>query len=184
MTTPELVALLKKNPLSVGCAVLCVLVGAAIYYRSGEVPDAQAALDQKSAEAERLGANVSNGKLLKEQFDMLAAANKEIDRRLLHVGQTLSNYQYFYKLESETGVKLSTLNQTTGATVKQVGKAAFVPIGFTVTAQGNLSQLLTFLRRLESGEHYGRVLSATCGGANSGSSQLNLTVNLELLGLP
>ena len=184
MTNQQLLALVKKNPIGVGCSVLCLLLVAGIYYRSGELPDAQVELDQKSAEGARLAANVKYSAQMKEQLEALVAAEKEIDRRLLHVGQTLTSYQYFYKLESETGVKLASLNQSTPAGTKLVGKASFMPLAFSVSVQGNLGQLLSFLRRLESGEHYCRTVSATLNTVASGTAPLTLTANLDLLGLP
>ena len=185
MTNAELLALLKKNPIGVGCGVLSLLLAGGIYYRGGQVPEAEAELAQKSAEGQRYSSNLKNGVGLKEQFDELVAANTEIDRRLIHLGQSLSNSQFFYKLESESGVKLGVLTQTTAVAPKASGKVAFIPVGFAVTLQGSLTQLLDFLRRLESGAHYCRVLNVTCSGSPSDhNAPLNLTLNLELLGLP
>ena len=186
MTNAELLAFVKKNPISIGCGVLSLLLAGGIYYRSGDMPDAETALTQKVGEAERYEANLKNASQLKEQLEAMVDASKEVDRRLIRVGQSLTNYQYFYKLESETGAKL-TVDQTTKTAPKALGKAGFVPIGFNVTVQGNLAQVLDFLRRLESGAHYCRVLSANCSTTGVGATPgavLNLNVNLEMLGLP
>jgi hypothetical protein len=182
MTGADITALIKKHPIGIGCGVLSLLLAAGIYYRSGEGPDAEDKLTQMTDEGERYAANLKNATQLKEQFEALVVANKEIDRRLFHAGQNLTNYQYFYQLQSESGVKLTVLNQNTAAAVKPSGKNAFTPIGFSVTVQGSLAQLLDFLRRLESGAHYCRVLTATCASSPTGS--LTLTLSLEVLGLP
>ncbi len=185
MSNAELLALVKKNPIGVGCGVLSLLLAGAIYYRSGQVPDAEDAVTQKTAEAQRYSANLKNGVGLKEQLDELTEANKEIDRRLVHVGQSLNNSQFFYKIESESGVKEAVLAQTTTVAPKPAPKATFIPVGFSVTEQGNLGQLLDFLRRLESGAHYCRVMSVTCSGVSGDhNAPLTLTLSLELLGLP
>ena len=184
MNTAELLAFIKKNPISVGCGLLCVLLGAGIYFRSSEIPDAEAALAQKSAEAARYAANIKNAAQLKEQLDALVAASKEIDSRIVRAGQLGVNSQYFYKLENESGAKLIDFRQGSLVTVKGA-KTIFNPIGFTVSMQGNLAQLVDFLHRLESGAHYCRVLSATCGTTGTGrSGLLTLTLSLEFLGLP
>ena len=75
MNTAELLAFIKKNPISVGCGLLCLILGAGIYFRSSEIPDAEAALAQKSAEAARYAANIKNAAQLKEQLDVLVAAS-------------------------------------------------------------------------------------------------------------
>lgn len=184
MSNAELFAFIKKNPISIGCGVLSLLLAVGIYYRSGLLPDAEADLTQKSSEAERYDANLKNAVQLKEQLDALVTASKEIDRRVVHAGQKLSNDQYFYKLESESGAKLTTLSQSTLATARPAAKATFMPVGFSVTVQGSLAQLLDFLRRLESGAHYCRVMSASCGGGGNGATTLTLNLSVEILGLP
>jgi len=185
MTKADLLAFVKKNPIGVGCGVLSLALAGGIYYRGGQVPDAEAELAQKSAEGRRYSANLKNAAQMKEQLEALVAANTEVDHRLVHVGQSLSNSQFFYKAETESGVKLGVLTQTTTVAPKASGKTPFVPVGFTVTVQGNLTQVLNFLRLLESGARYCRVLSASCSGSSSDhNAPLNLSLTLELLGLP
>jgi hypothetical protein len=183
MTNQELGAAIKKNPISVGCGVLCVAIAVAIYFRSDEIPAREADLAQKSAEGERHALNIKNAHDLKEQYDALVTANKEIESRLIHATQLAANTGYFYKLESATGVKLIDPRQT--STTPPKGKAQFTAIGFSVSAQGDLTQILNFLHQLESGEHYCRVLNASL--ALSGvkrDAPLTLSLSLELLGLP
>jgi hypothetical protein len=182
MTNEELVAFVKRNPISVGCGVLSVLLAVAIYFRSGSLPAAEATLAEKSAEADRYAANISHSKELKEQFDALVAANKEIDSRLVRASQLGINSQYFYQLERETGVKL--LDSRPGI-VPKGAKTTFVPVPFNVAAQGSLTQLFQFLYYLESGARYSRVLNATFAtSGNNRSDPLTLSLSIELLGLP
>jgi hypothetical protein len=184
MTNEELIAFVKKNPISVGCGVLALAMAGAIYFRAEEIPTAEIELAQKTAEAERYALNINYAAQLKEHLDALVAANKEVDARLVRVGQLGTNTQFFYKLQSETGVKLVDFRQNT-TTAAKTAKSAFVPVSFAVSIQGTLPQLLDFLRQLESGAHYARVLTATCG-ANPAQRNFPLTMSLtlELLGLP
>jgi len=184
MTKAELMAFVRKNPISVGCGAVALLLGGAVYFRASEIPVAEAELTQKSAEADRHGVNLKNAAQLKEQLDALVAANKEIDSRLVRGGQIAINTQFFYKLSSETGVKLNDFRQApAGPSAK--GKAVFMPVAFTVSTSGSLAQLIDFLHRLESGTHYCRILSATVAASTGGrSSPLTMTLNLELLGQP
>jgi hypothetical protein len=186
MTKEELVAQIKKNPISFGCGAASVLLIAALYFRSGEIPAAEAELAQKTAEAERYALNIKNADKLKDQLDALIAANKTIESRMVHVRDQGLNTQYFYKLMSDAGVNRVDFRQgTTTASLPKGSKAAFIPVAFGVSVQGNLNQILDFLRMLENGTHYCRVLTAMCGvsGTNR-SAPLTLALNLELLGLP
>lgn len=184
MTKDELVALVRKNPIGVGCAVLSLALAGAIYYRSGQVPESEAELVQKSTEGERYAANLKSATQLQEHYDAIVAANKEIDARIVRYSQLAVNLRYFYKLESDTGVKLTTDPRISAPAAKKDPKAAFVAIPCNLSVQGTLPQLLSFLRRLESGTHYCRVLTVSLGGSANRSAPLNLTLTLELLGLP
>jgi hypothetical protein len=184
MTNAELMAFVRKNPISVGCGALALVLGGAIYFRASEIPAAEAELTQKSAEADRHGANLKNAAQLKEQLDALIAANKEIDSRLVRGSQIAINTQFFYKLSSETGVKLNDFRQAPPGPAAK-GKAVFTPVGFTVSTSGSLAQLIDFLNRLESGAHYCRVLTATVAASSGNrSGPITMTLNLELLGQP
>lgn len=186
MTNQELFALLKKNPIGVGCGLLSLALAAGIYFRGGEVPAAEEELAQKSDEGSRLAANLQNAAQLKEQVDTLAACEKELESRLVHASQTLTNYQYFYKLESDTGAKMTVISQAPVAPPpKNAAKPLFADVPFTITVQGTMTQMVDYLRRLESGARYCRVMSVTCGVPTAErSAPVTLALNLELLGQP
>lgn len=187
MTNEERMALIKKNPISVGCGVLSVLLIAGIYFRSDEIPTAEADLASKSAEAERLSLNRANANQLKEQYDEVVAANKAIETRMVKAASSGlgQNTQYFYRLFAETGVKQIDFGQTTNVVAPTKGKTTYTPIAFRVVVQGSFAQVMNFLGQLEEGTHYCRVLTAQLSGsAANRNSPLTLSLNLELLGLP
>lgn len=185
MTSEEQMALIKKNPISVGCGVLSLLLVAGLYFRSDAIPAAEAELAQKATEAERLAANIKYSDKLKEQLEALVAANKAIDAGIIRASQVGTNTQYFYKLESDTGVKLVDFRPLSVAAPAKGAKAAFAPVGFNVSAQGTLPQILDFLRLLESGTRYSRVMTASVSGTVTNRKvPLTLSLTVELLGLP
>lgn len=178
MTTQELIAFVKKNPIGVGCGVLSLALAAGIYLRFDAVPEANNALDERSTLARRYALNISYGAQLREQLETITAANKAIASRLILPTDIGINQQFFYKLESETGVKLLDLRQGGRSATK--GDLAY--IGFSVSVQGEFPQVMAFLRALEDGSHYCRVLTASCSGGRAGP--VSLSLNLELLGRP
>lgn len=183
MTNQEYVALLKKNPISVGCAVLTLLLGAGIYFRS-DVPDlASADLEQKSTEGQRLAANLQNSAQLNEQYAAIAAAGREITDRLVHPGELATNYRIFYKIEADTGTKLIELRQIPPAANKGA-KLNFVPVTYSVSLLGDYNQVLEYLRRLEHGPHFCRILSSGITGASVERGPLKLSLTVDLLGQP
>lgn len=186
MNSARLLALIKKAPIVTACAVLAVALLAGLVLRMDEIPNAEAQLAEKTAEADRYALNIKNAAQLQQQYDEIVAANKAIDAHIIRASQLGANAQYFYQLESETGVKLvNDPRQTTPAIVAKPAKGAFVPVGFSVSVQGTLNQLLDFLRTLEDGQHYCRVLTASFGvNASKRSAPLTLSLNVELLGTP
>jgi hypothetical protein len=185
MTGQDISNGIKKSPLLFVCILLSVLLIAAIYYRSDTVPQAEQLLAQKTAEGEKISLNVQYSAQLKEQTDALEAALKDIDARIIRASQLGMNTGYFYTIETEAGVKFIDLRQTTPATVAKPAKASFLPVAFSVSVQSDLNHIIGFLRQLENGAHYCRILSATCSGnsANRGAP-LTLALTLELLGTP
>jgi len=134
MTGDDLKTVLKKNPIIAGCAVLSFALIAATYFRSDQIPAANTELEQKTDEAERLASNINNAAQLKEQYETLVAANKEIDSRIIRANQLAANAQFWFKVEADTGVKLiGDPRQTTTAPTK--GKGTYSPVGFNVAVR-------------------------------------------------
>ena len=186
MTSQELLAGVKKNPTSFVCAIASLAIIAAIYFRGELIPQAETALMQKSGESEKLRINIQYSAQLKEQTDAVVEENKQIESRIVRASQLGTNTQYFYKIESETGVKIIDLRQNTPATAAtKPNTGTYMPVAFTVSVQGDLRQVLEFLRQIENGAHYARVLTATCSGNTSNrAAPLVLALTLELLGTP
>lgn len=190
ISNEELFVLVKKNPVAVACAAVALASGLGFYFRSGGVAEAEALLEQKTAEGRRLALNVKNTAQLNEQVDTMTASSGEFQRRMVQADELAQNLQYFYKIEADTGTKLIELRQTsTVASVAKAAKAtpamAFVPVAFTLRLEGEYLAALDFLRRMENGAHYARVTSATVGVARiDRTGPVTLQLNVELLGRP
>lgn len=184
LTGQDLVALLKKHPVGFGCGLIALALAVGTYYRYEEVPAAEALLEQRTGEGERLKTNIKHSLLLKEQYDALAAANREVGVRAVRLGALATNLQYFYRIEAETGAKLVDLRQLAPAPVK--GPAPkYLRIPYSLSVQGDYAKVLTFLRRLETGTHFCRINSATFAPVTNGEpNDVTLVLSIELLGLP
>jgi hypothetical protein len=186
MSNEDLMAFLRKNMISVACAIVSIGIGFVLYYRGDNLPDAEKVLAARTKEGELLAANIEDSSQLKEQHAALVAANEAISNRMIHVGQLAENMQYFYRLESATSTKLTDPRQLSwNPPPKNAPKTNFTPIGFALNAQGDYGQELDLLRRLEIGEHYCRIISLKIrpqsdmrGGA------LLMTLSLDLMGTP
>ena len=186
MTNKDVIAFVKKNPIGVGCGVLALALAAGIYLRGDNLPAAQTQLEQIAKEGDRLATNIKNAARLEEQLAALTAAEKQIDPRIVHGSELAKNLQYFYKLEADTGTKLSDLRQISSGALVKGQKTIFTSVSFSFSVQGEYPALLDCLRRLEHGTYFCRVVTANVTVPNetdrSGPLKLNLVV--ELLGLP
>jgi Tfp pilus assembly protein PilO len=191
MTAIKLPNFIKKQPVAVVCALLCIGLVAAIYSRKISLAEANDILAQKKADGEHLRDNVTNASKLDEQFAAMTQVIQAIEARLVHADQLAINKQYFYKIESETQTKLTSLSQSGVVTSgKNSGKNSYIAIVYSLGVQGTYPQLLDFVRRVENGEHFSRVegmVFSHSGGGESGpdsAASVSLSFNLELLGLP
>jgi len=186
MSNEELIAFLRKNVICVACVVASLVIGGTIYLRSNELPAAEKVFADNAQKAALLAANIEDSEQLAEQHAKLVTANAAIAERMIRVGQLAENEQYYYQLESDTGVKLTTdIRQIPWVPpAKGAPKTAYSRVGFALTATGTYGQVLDLLRRLEGGEHYCRIL--TCNLRPAGELRdpaLQVTLTLELLGI-
>lgn len=185
MDKGDAVQLIRRNPVGAACGVIALLLGGWTYFRADAEPALEAEFAQRQSDAVRLGNNVKHAVQLREQLRALQAANKAIDARVVRAVQVGANSQFFYRLESETGVKLRDLRPAPVVPPAKGAKSPFVAVGFSVSAEGSYGQLLDFLRRIEEGPHYSRILTASLSASVSDRrAPLTLALNVELLGLP
>jgi hypothetical protein len=176
--TQAIVTRVKKYPILVICAGLSILFSALLYFRSDLAAQQQVELDKVTEAGKRYRSNVGNSVQLQEQLDFLIQANQAVRARALNAEGLAENLQYFYRLESEVGVKYRDLRP--GNPVAAAKQAAYVPINYTVNIDGSFAQIITFLKHLEQGAYFCRITSASASG---GDTTVSLNLNLDLLGV-
>lgn len=190
MTGADLLALVKKHPVAFACAVLCLLCGVAFYFRMDAIDEARTAFEAKDKEAKAIAQNARHTTGLAEQVAEMQAAGKQIESRLVHASELANNLQFLYRLENETGVKLIDARQNPIPAPKQnAPKPLYVPVSFSVTLQGNFTQIWSFLRRIETGPHFARferlsLSKLTAAGKDAAPDLMNAVFTVELLGTP
>ena len=179
---------LKRYPIGVVCGTLSVIGLVGYFVRNSRASELKAQLTEVEAQAEQILGNVHNAAELGAQYATLSAATKDMESRLVRGSERARNQQYFYQLESEAGVKEVSLQPNSSDPKKNSG-AFCTRISYTISVEGDFAQILGFAGRLESGNYFYRLTSASVVRrgihATSGTaSVINLTLNLELLGLP
>lgn len=179
---------IKKYPTLVVSVIVSIGLLATLYTRRDQFDLKQVELDRLSAEGRRYRANIANSAQLKEQLEFLLQANSAVKDRAFKTESMALNLQYFYRLESETGVKY--LDLRPGTRPAEPGKAAakapppaaaYIPLNYVVNVQGDFMQIITFLKRLEQGAYFCQINTAQATG---GGLSITLNLNLDLLGVP
>lgn len=191
MNLKSAVSWIKKNVVSSTCAVVAVLLLVFFLVRKGSVSAMEGAIEVKTSESRALKANIVNAASLKEHLEKLKVANELVSSRLMKAGDLAKSQQYFYKMETDSGVKLMDLrplSNTTGP-AKTATKSVYSPVSYSCTVQGTYQQLLAFLGGLESGDHFSRILSANVSLVGSGAESaalsdpaLTMMISIEFLG--
>lgn len=190
MTGADLIALIKKQPIAFACGLIVVLCAGWIYYDSDGVDNAQRDFEEKEKESKKIAANARSANGLAEQTAELQSAMKHVESHLLRVADLANNLQIFYRLETETGVKLVDARQNTLPTPKQgAPKTLYTAIPFSISIQGNYTQLWSFIRRVETIPQFGRFTRLTLtkvegGGNEVAADTMTAVLTLELLGTP
>src|SRR3954471_10586133 len=134
-SSSEIVATIKKNVISVVCIVLALVLAAVLYFRLDRGTELETELGDKSKEAAKFALNVKNSAQLQPQLDALLASEKQIEARLMRAEDLPTNQQYFYKLETDTGVKLLTTPRQSPGSKKD--SKAYQPTAFSLNVQGD-----------------------------------------------
>ena len=183
MNTQSISEFFKKQSVLCFAALLSLVIVGGTYYRYTGQADLEALLETKKTEGQRIENNITAGKTLNEQSAALVASNAQTESRLVNSADLATNLGYFYKMEADAGVKLLDLRQ--GSPTKNATKGTYMPVGYTVAVQGDYKKVITFLKKVETGEHFCHILSAsfsTRAGEAAETSIITLSLSLELLG--
>jgi hypothetical protein len=193
MTGADLLALIKKQPIAFACGLVVVASAVAFFLRGEAVTEAQNLFNEKEEEANKTEANARAATGLAEVVAEMQEAGRQFDGRLIRASQLANNLQFFYRLESETGVRLVDVRQQSlpaagGRNAAQRG--AYVGVPFVVNLQGDFAQVHGFLHRIEAAPFFVRLTQVTVTKQAAGGESpavpagLNVVVNLEMLGQP
>lgn len=170
---------IKRYPIPVCSAVLCLVLLGGIYLRGGLIAEKQSEVDTHSAQAALQRSNMTNAATLQEQLAYLVEANGAVRDRAFVVDRIGQDFQYFYPLAAEAGVRY--LREPSAGQKQAAAKgAAYVPLAYTIEVQGTFPQIITYIKLLEQGLYFCRINSAVFGSVDP---EVTLTLNVDFLGV-
>lgn len=195
MNTETITAKFRQYPVAFVAVGVSILLIVGLYVRSMGMADLAARQEKLASEWETMEKDVfKNSVNLETHLEKADAISQDVRKRLIRSSELAKNYQYFYRLESSTGVRISSLQQETSAPPpprRQGGDgsppapALFSKVGYKMSVKGQFSELLDLLKALEDGEHFYQLKTFSLQrNTDSKERQLSLTLNFDLLGNP
>jgi Tfp pilus assembly protein PilO len=182
MTTADLVEKLRRYPIPSVSAIVVLVCLLVLYFRIDVVPDLKARLGEVQDQRVQVDLNVVAGATLGDHLAEMRERFAALDARVVQPSELATNMNYFYQLESDTGVSLIDLRQNVTAE-KPAPKTQLVGIGYSISLAGSYAQVIGYLNELETGTRLYRLRNFNIQrGRELNQSAVTLGLNLELLG--
>jgi Tfp pilus assembly protein PilO len=94
------------------------------------------------------------------------------------------NFWYFYKIEQDTRVKLTELQQRPAALRDIDAPTTYKRVPYSLKLTGSFRSTVAYLQRLETGSHFCCINSLLLQRQDPKTSDVSLQLNLDLLGFP
>jgi Tfp pilus assembly protein PilO len=177
-----LAALVRRRPLVMAGFALSAILGVGNYFLWQHRQVVTRRHDEVRRNGEAMGRALANHPRITAEVATLKEALSFIDRNLVVEGNMEVNLGYFYRMERLSRVRLSQLNQLGSQPPPEDNPFRVVP--FSLQAVGSYSQIVHFLRELETGPRLLRIRSYDFGRGDPKTNAMSLNVTVELLANP
>lgn len=181
------IKLARQYPLVTIFGAISLLLLVAIILRVPKVGELKEANEQREREWATIRSNHERSTDLEAEVEKLRAFSEEVNRRLITAENIANNYDYFYRIERQTGARIVNMQQVSAAAAR---RAQYIPelgdfelVTFNLTFQGSFDVVMTFLQGLERGFHLVRIESIMMSredGPGATPSQRLVTTRLEM----
>lgn len=180
-TLQKFAVFVRRAPFLVFCVVALIAFSIADYYLWQREREINAQHEEVRRNGEKMFSALSSHGRISTELQSVNDALKQIDDNLISETDLAENIGYFYQMETLSRVHLTQLNQLSSQPVED---SAYKAIPFSMRATGTYSQLVSFLRELESGPRQSRIKTFDFTRADAKSNALTLGLTVELLGSP
>ena len=133
--------------------------------------------------------NIKNSKGMEEDIEAIEDKVEKLNARMFQSQELATNYNYFFNLEDETGIKVSDLKQVGIAEEELDPRKKKMPkpiidsyekIRYHLKASGEFGEIVNFLRKLEGGPSFYRLEEFRLAKSESGKTEI-LSLDLAFL---
>jgi len=172
-------ALVRRYPFSVVCAVITILMAVATYYLWDIQDEQELAYQEVSKQGAAMLDLLKGGSTQRQELALVRDAARRIEDNLVIEASLADNKWYFYKIEEQTKARLLDLNQNPAP---PSDSSFYRRIPFSVRLTGTYEQIVGFILSVETGPRLANITSFSLNRREKDGSTLILDLNLELLG--
>ena len=189
MNFQTIIDILRRRVIVSASCMIIVGCAGVYFFHMDKKADLESEIEQLEIRMSTVLKNLKNSSGLEEDLVEADKRIEELDARLIDPLELATNYNYFFNLENETGVKLSGLKQLeykeeTGNAKKRKSpkptKDVYQKIRYHMKATGEYGQIVNFMRQLEGGESFYRLEKFRLARPRDESNKL-LSMDLSLL---
>jgi Tfp pilus assembly protein PilO len=170
----------RRRPLVVVCFALSAALIVANYFLWQQRREITRRHDEVRRQGEEMRNALTNHSRINAELATVNEAVSFIDRNLVVEGNMEVNLGYFYRMERLSRVRLTSLNQLGSPPPPEDNPFRAIP--FSLQAAGSYSQIVHFLRELETGPRLLRIRSYSFSRGDTKTNAMTLDVTAELLG--
>lgn len=193
-----LLALVRRYPWCVACALVTLLCGGAAWWLLGDLDDLAEPYARSEKDYKDMLDLTKGGLTQRQELEAVTAVTRRLEENLLIEANLAENNWYFYKFEEQTKAHLLELHQLNSPSTDT--SPLFRRVPYTLRVTGTYEQVAAFLLALETGPRLAKITTFTIsrsagagkdtgsrGGGDasadgSGATNVVLDLALELLG--
>lgn len=174
----RLVALMRQYLFCAVCSVLSIVLLAAIWILWQDVHTREALNREASQEGQAMLSTLASGPVIRTELARAQDIVQRIESNLVVESKMQDNLGYFYKLQSDSHVEITTLRQQP-SDPNSDGEYCVIP--FTLQVSGSYEQVANFLLGIETGPKFAQIRFFSFRRRDIGSDNIALSIDLKLL---
>ncbi|MDD2763842.1 MAG: hypothetical protein PHE83_07725 [Opitutaceae bacterium] len=180
----QLGQLAPRYPFCTACLILSLLLAGAGQWLRLDLRDLETRQHARAGEGDRMFKIIARGSQLRAELATVRAASQRITENLAVEKNIPENFWYFYKIEQDTQVKLTELQQRPAPLLDTDAPATYKRVPFSLRLTGPFRTVIAYLQRVESGPRFGRINGFQLQRQDPTTDKVVLQLDLELLGFP
>jgi Tfp pilus assembly protein PilO len=173
------IAMVRRHPLSVLCAVICILCGCACWYIYGNMKWLEIEHKQIAQDADLAQTSLISGPSVKQERLAALVITRQIEGNLVVEDNLAENLQYFYKIEDHSKAHLAELRPLNS--IISESKSLYKRVPFSIKVTGTYEQTAGFLYGIETGPRLASITSLSMRRQDLSGQSVVMDIDLDLL---